>query len=168
MRLVASYLRLREFEADGIMPENRPLPPGGISRLIEEHKSGNPDAIDAIVPLLYDELRRIAAYYFWVFPNLMLNFYPWGLSVNVVQPQGPHRCRVAFRSHVLDDARLAAGAGGALHQVEMEDEAVVQAVQRGVCSRWYKGGRYSPTRERGVHHFHRLLCEFMSDEEKTG
>jgi choline monooxygenase len=26
--------------------------------------------------------QRIAAYYWWVFPNLMLNFYPWGLSVN--------------------------------------------------------------------------------------
>jgi RNA polymerase sigma factor (TIGR02999 family) len=39
------------------------LPPSDISRLIEEHKNGNPDAIDAIVPLLYDELRRIAAYY---------------------------------------------------------------------------------------------------------
>jgi RNA polymerase sigma factor (TIGR02999 family) len=63
VRLVASYLRLREFEAIGIMPGDRPLQPSDISRLIEEHKSGNPDAIDAIVPLLYDELRRIAAYY---------------------------------------------------------------------------------------------------------
>ena len=32
---------------------------------------------------------------------------------------------------------------------------------RGVRSRLYQGGRYSPTRERGVHHFHRLLCEFL-------
>jgi choline monooxygenase len=36
-------------------------------------------------------------------------------------------------------------------------------VQRGVRSRWYKSGRYSPTREQGVHHFHRLLCEFMGE-----
>ncbi len=27
-----------------------------------------------------------AAFYFFVFPNLMFNFYPWGLSVNVVEP----------------------------------------------------------------------------------
>jgi choline monooxygenase len=43
----------------------------------------------------------------------------------------------------------------------MEDEAIVHAVQRGVRSRLYRGGRYSPTRERGVHHFHRLVCEFL-------
>ena len=28
-------------------------------------------------------------------------------------------------------------------------------------SRFYTRGRYSPTRERGVHHFHRLLCTFL-------
>jgi choline monooxygenase len=111
-----------------------------------------------------DEGKRIAAYYFWVFPNLMLNFYPWGLSLNLVQPQGPDRCTVQFRSYVLDASLLRTGAGGALHEVEMEDEAVVQQVQRGVRSRFYRAGRYSPTRERGVHHFHRLLCEFLSEE----
>nr|HMT11870.1 aromatic ring-hydroxylating dioxygenase subunit alpha [Ignavibacteria bacterium] len=26
---------------------------------------------------------EIAAFYWWIFPNLMLNFYPWGLSINV-------------------------------------------------------------------------------------
>ena len=30
-----------------------------------------------------DHGRRVAAYYWWLFPNTMLNFYPWGLSVNV-------------------------------------------------------------------------------------
>ncbi len=36
---------------------------------------------------------RIAAYYWWIFPNLMLNFYPWGLSLNLVLPQSPSRTR---------------------------------------------------------------------------
>ena len=49
----------------------------------------------------------------------------------------------------------------ALHQVEMEDKAIMRAVQRGTASRFYGKGRYSPTREQGTHHFHRLLCEFM-------
>ena len=114
-----------------------------------------------------DHGQRVAAYYFWVFPNLMLNFYPWGLSLNLVQPQGVARTRVAFRAYVWDASRLDSGAGGALHQVEMEDEAVVQAVQRGVRSRWYRGGRYSPTREQGVHHFHRLLGEFMASTNRA-
>lgn len=108
-----------------------------------------------------DHRRRIAAYYWWVFPNLMLNFYPWGLSLNRVVPENLDRTRIEFRSYVWKEAKLGQGAGGALHQVELEDEAVVEAVQRGVRSRFYRRGRYSPTRERGTHHFHRLLCEFL-------
>jgi choline monooxygenase len=115
-------------------------------------------------PASPDHGRRIAAYYVWVFPNLMLNFYPWGLSVNVVMPLAPDRTRVLFRSFVRDASRLASGAGGALDSVEMEDEAVVQTVQRGVRSRLYTCGRYSPTHERGVHQFHRLIAQFMTGE----
>jgi len=106
--------------------------------------------------------ERVAAYYYWVFPNLMLNFYPWGLSVNIVQPQGIARTRVLFRAYVWDAGKLGDGAGNGLDQVEMEDEEVVQQVQRGMQSRFYDSGRYSPSKEQGVHHFHRLLCEFMA------
>ena len=109
--------------------------------------------------------QRIAAYYYWIFPNLMLNFYPWGLSLNLVQPQGLERTRVKFRSYVWDAGKVGGGAGTGLDQVEIEDETIVEAVQRGVRSRWYRSGRYSPTRERGVHHFHRLLCEFLAVEQ---
>jgi len=105
-----------------------------------------------------DDESPIAAYYAWLFPNLMLNLYPWGLSVNVVLPQGLDRTRVLFRSYLHDAALLDRGAGGALDAVEHEDETIVRAVQRGVRSRFYARGRYSPSRERGVHHFHRLLC----------
>jgi RNA polymerase sigma factor (TIGR02999 family) len=37
--------------------------PSEISRLLEEHRAGNPDAVNRLTPQLYDELRRIAAYY---------------------------------------------------------------------------------------------------------
>ena len=107
------------------------------------------------------EGERVAAYYWWVFPNLMLNFYPWGMSVNLVLPEAIDRTRVVFRSYVHDASKLDDGAGGSLDRVEAEDEAIVEAVQRGVRSRFYRGGRYSPSREQGVHHFHRLLCEFL-------
>jgi choline monooxygenase len=104
-----------------------------------------------------DHGRRIAAYYYWLFPNLMLNVYPWGLSVNLVQPLSATRTRVAFRSYVGRPELLGTGAGGALDEVELEDEAVVMSVQRGLRSRFYQHGRYSPTRELGVHQFHRLV-----------
>jgi choline monooxygenase len=106
--------------------------------------------------------ERIAAYYWWVFPNLMLNFYPWGLSLNQVQPLGPAKTRVVFASFVADESLLGRGAGGALDPVEMEDEAAVLSVQRGIRSRFYAHGRYSPQHERGVHQFHRLLAEALS------
>jgi choline monooxygenase len=91
----------------------------------------------------------------------MLNVYPWGISVNLVEPQGIDRTRVIFRSFVWDESALDKGAGSGLDRVEAEDEAIVEAVARGVRSRLYGRGRYSPTRERGVHHFHRLLAEFL-------
>jgi choline monooxygenase len=109
-----------------------------------------------------DHGKRVAAYYWWIFPNLMLNFYPWGLSVNLVLPVSPGRTRVLFRSYVGDASLLDRGAGAGLDRVEAEDEAIVAAVHRGVHASLYRHGRYSPTRERGVHHFHRLLCDFLA------
>lgn len=116
----------------------------------------------ANVQLGYDRAGQVAARYWWVFPNLMLNVYPWGISLNHVQPLGLAKTRVLFRSFVWDAAKPGVGAGGDLDRVEHEDEAIVQAVQRGVRSRFYGGGRYSPTKEAGVHHFHRLLCERLA------
>jgi choline monooxygenase len=106
--------------------------------------------------------KNVAAYYFWVFPNMMFNFYPWGLSVNVVEPVSVEQCRVRFFSYVWDASRLNSGAGAGLDRVEQEDEEIVEKVQEGIRSRFYKQGRYSVTREQGIHHFHRILAEFLN------
>ncbi|MBL7856188.1 MAG: aromatic ring-hydroxylating dioxygenase subunit alpha [Cyclobacteriaceae bacterium] len=105
--------------------------------------------------------KSVAGYYFWVFPNMMFNFYPWGLSINIVKPITVDKTKVSFLSYVWDESKLRQGAGANLHQVEMEDEDVVQQVQKGIRSRFYKHGRYSVTRETGTHHFHQLIAEFM-------
>lgn len=119
------------------------------------------DACFALPPESPDFGKDVAAYYFWVFPNMMFNFYPWGLSLNLVEPQGLSACKVRFLVYVSDESKLNAGAGAGLDEVEKEDEEVVENVQRGVRSRFYEQGRYSPTREQGTHHFHRLLAEFL-------
>jgi choline monooxygenase len=106
---------------------------------------------------------KVAGYYLWLFPNTMLNFYPWGISANVVEPVAIDRSRVVYLTWVWDEARLETGAGAGLERVEHEDEAVVEAVQRGLAGRLYDRGRYSPTREQGVHHFHRLLSFALVD-----
>lgn len=106
--------------------------------------------------------RRIAAYYYWFFPNLMFNFYPWGLSINVVKPLGPDVTRVSFIRYVWQEDRLGQGAGAQLDRVEREDEQVVELVQKGVQSRFYDRGRFSPKRETGTHQFHTLVSKYLS------
>jgi choline monooxygenase len=91
----------------------------------------------------------------------MFNIYPWGISINIVKPLAPDRTKVSFLSYVWDASRLGQGASAELDRVEREDETVVESVQKGVSSRMYVGGRYSPTQEMGVHHFHRLLARFL-------
>ncbi len=103
--------------------------------------------------------KQISAYYFWIFPNLMLNFYPWGLSINVVRPLGIDTTKVSFIWYVWDESKMGRGAGGALDRVEREDEEVVERVMQGMRSRHYTKGRFSPTKERGTHHFHRMLAD---------
>lgn len=107
--------------------------------------------------------KKVAAYYFWVFPNMMFNFYPWGLSLNIVEPQGISETKVSFYSYVYDESKLATGAGAELDKVELEDEEIVENVQRGIRSRFYTQGRYSPTREQGPHHFHALIASFLQE-----
>ena len=100
---------------------------------------------------------KVAAYYYWIYPGLMLNFYPWGLSVNLVLPLSVDRTRIEYYGFVWDKKFLGKGAGGDLDKVEEEDQFVVESTQRGVSSLSYERGRYSPSKEIGVHHFHQML-----------
>ena len=64
----------------------------------------------------YDKEGRVAAFYLFVFPNLMFNFYPWGVSVNVVRPIDRGRSVVSFLTYVSDESRFDDGAGNDLHR----------------------------------------------------
>jgi len=111
--------------------------------------------------------KQIAAYYYWLFPNLMLNFYPWGLSINIVKPINVNLTKVSYLTYIYDESKMDIGAGSLLDKVEREDETVVENVQKGVNSRFYNKGRFSPTMEKGVHHFHLLLSKFLNLKEKV-
>jgi choline monooxygenase len=106
--------------------------------------------------------QNIAAYYYWFFPNLMFNFYPWGLSINIVRPIAVDLTKVNFLTYVWKPDKLDRGAGAGLDRVEREDEAIVEATHRGLKSSLYTRGRYSPTRETGPHHFHRLAVAALA------
>ncbi len=109
-----------------------------------------------------DHGKKVAAYYFFVFPNMMFNFYPWGLSVNIVKPVSATESRVSFLTYMWKEDKFNTGAGSGLDTVEMEDEEVVENVQKGIRSRFYHHGRYSVTKEQGTHHFHRIIAELFS------
>lgn len=119
------------------------------------------DAFD-LPPESPDYGQQIAAYYYWLFPNTMFNFYPWGLSINVVIPVKPDQTRVRFMTYVWDRSKLVVDA---LDRTEIEDEEIVAQVQKGVASRFYSQGRYSPRWETGVHHFHQLLLSALDEGE---
>ncbi len=104
-----------------------------------------------------DSGKQIAAYYFWLFPNLMLNLYPWGLSLNQVLPQGIDKTIVRYFTFVWDDSQWGQGAGADTNHVELEDQAVVEAVQQGIQSRYWLPGQYSPRHEMGVRWFHDMM-----------
>ncbi len=112
--------------------------------------------------------KKVTAYYYWVFPNTMFNFYPWGVQINTVMPLGQERCKVLFLNYIFDmDVWERNNYGHLSEKVEREDEFVVESVQRGLKSRKYQHGRYSPRRESGVYQFHRLIETFMSTDHPS-
>jgi choline monooxygenase len=108
------------------------------------------------------EKEGLAALYYWVFPGWMLNIYPDNMSLNVVLPRGVDRCVTVFEWYRKDPE--AAGAAEAIartiefsHEIQLEDITICEAVQKGLASGGYEQGRFSVTRENGVHHFQSLV-----------
>ena len=109
------------------------------------------------------------AQYYWVFPNLMLNVYPDNYSTNLILPLGPDRTLTVFewyfKNPELPDVQDAVKKTIEFSdEIQIEDIAICDAVQRGLRSRTYNSGRYSVKRENGVHHFHGLIAEFLAED----
>jgi choline monooxygenase len=99
------------------------------------------------------------ALYWWLYPNTMLNVLPGRLQTNRVVPLAPNRCRVDFdyfyapevpAGRRIEDQRFS-------DDVQREDIAICEAVQRGLDSGSYVAGRLNPRQEAGLWHFHELL-----------
>ncbi|HEX5855702.1 MAG TPA: SRPBCC family protein, partial [Thermoanaerobaculia bacterium] len=106
------------------------------------------------------------AAYWWIWPNLMLNVYPDNFSTNLIVPLGEERTLTVFEWFFSDPegpgvrARVEETVAFS-DEIQLEDIAICEAVQRGLRSRTYVRGRYSKRRESGVHHFHRLWAAAM-------
>lgn len=100
------------------------------------------------------------AYYWWVYPNLMINLYQGVMDTNLVLPLAPDRCRVVFDFYFAEamPEALVRESIAVAHQIQVEDVGICEEVQRGLASRSYATGRFSVRREAAGYHFHRLLA----------
>ncbi len=103
------------------------------------------------------------AWYFWQYPNFMINLYKGYMDTNLVMPDGVDRCKVIFDFY-FDDVSEAAEERNRQsiavgERVNDEDAEICESVQRGLHSRAYGAGRLSVRREAGEHLFHRLLAK---------
>ena len=102
------------------------------------------------------------AWYFWQYPNFMINCYEGYMDTNLVIPLDVDHCRVVFDFYFADVSEqrrqhnaqsLAVG-----DRVQQEDLGICEDVQRGLKSRAYGAGRLSVRREAGEQLFHQLLA----------
>jgi choline monooxygenase len=112
------------------------------------------------------------AQFFWIFPNLMLNVYSDNFSTNLILPITHETTLTTFEWFFRDPET--AEVGERIRQtvefsdeIQREDIAICEAVQKGLRSRTYQSGRYSVRRESGVHHFHSLLSRCLRQGQGT-
>lgn len=111
-------------------------------------------------------VRKGEALYYWVFPNIMVNIYEDTMDVDWVVPTGPETCTVYmdfhFSKNFEDDLKFKSM--DVAEQIQQEDIAISERVQKGLRSKSYSTGRYSPQREIGIYHFHTMLAEMVSSK----
>lgn len=101
------------------------------------------------------------ALYYWIYPNFMINIYDGVMDTNLVIPRSVDKTEVVFDYYFNDVSAQARERNlesiAVSEQIQSEDVAICESVQRGLASRAYTTGRLSVRREAGEHLFHRLL-----------
>ena len=106
--------------------------------------------------------RKVFALWWFIFPNITLNFYPWGLSVNVYMPISgkPDKTLFLWFQYALDEEKFQHRTSTWLSdQVDAEDIEAIGLVNTGAKSGFAPRGRFAPSEETGPHWFHRLAYE---------
>ncbi len=106
--------------------------------------------------------KRVYALWWFVFPNLTLNFYPWGLSINLNAPvpRKPQRTLFHWYHLVAEPAKYAKR--DEIWMMQLVDDEGVDAltqVARGVRSGFAPRGRFRGESEKGPHWFHGHVYE---------
>jgi phenylpropionate dioxygenase-like ring-hydroxylating dioxygenase large terminal subunit len=121
----------------------------------------SPISNDSNVDAQTAAVRKGCALYYWIYPNLMINWYEGVMDTNLICPRGVDRTEVIFDFYFADNSASARERNLASiavsERIQAEDAAICESVQRGLASRAYSTGRLSLRREAGEHLFHRLL-----------
>ena len=119
-----------------------------------------------VTPRRYQQAREdLTTDYFWIFPNWMLNCYPDNISLNIVVPLEPERSLAIFEWYLPENDHSTPAAKASVDfsdQIQIEDVAICEAVQKNLRSRSYARGRFSVKQEKGVHAFQRLYAKMMT------
>lgn len=108
------------------------------------------------------------AYYYFIFPNIMLNIIPGRLQTNVIRPISAAETEVIFNYYYKDlnsvkENDMIEKDKAYSHEIQLEDIEICELVQKGLGSNAYGKGRFSVKREQGVYHFQSLLKEVFSN-----
>ena len=98
------------------------------------------------------------AFYFTIYPNIILNIAPGRLQTNTVEPKNSKACVVHFDYHFdnPEEADIEKDADFS-EMVQQEDILICENVQKGLESKGYDKGKFSPLNEQGVFHFQSLV-----------
>lgn len=111
-----------------------------------------------------DPSKRVFSLWWFIFPNLTLNFYPWGLSINRYEPVAdqPDQTRFFWHHYVMDKKKYGKMESIWLNQqVDDEDVEAMDLVAKGIGSGFGVRGRFAPEEEKGPHWFHREVFKHL-------
>lgn len=111
----------------------------------------------------YNYLKKNGgAFYYFLYPNIMLNILPGRLQTNIIIPVSFNKTKVIFDYYyddvssgnavkiIIDDLKYS-------DKIQKEDIEICELVQKGLESKAYNKGRFSVECEEGVYHFQSLL-----------
>jgi len=102
------------------------------------------------------------AWYYFVYPNTMLNILPGRMQINQILPIDAIHCQVHFDYYYTDQAlqnnpTLLQEDLDYSDEIQAEDIGICEHVQRGLASKAYHRGRFSVETEQGPYHFQERL-----------
>jgi choline monooxygenase len=102
----------------------------------------------------------------WLAPNLAINVYASGMSLERMLPTGPETMRIEYRFFFREGEASAEAREAALAmcaRVTEEDRRICESVQRNLRAGVYRSGRLSPRHENGVFAFQERMRSALDE-----